>query len=140
MNPALLTGERAYLEQVDHKEVARLGTLHRERAAEHVDTLEPDVPDIVGRVVVADLTVGPIEALDANHVSGRDLRDRRDIRVPAVVPRERLCVHRLGQVHLEDRVGIAGYAPLATRRSRKIAPRKSTIRRVPSRAVVPAGS
>jgi hypothetical protein len=52
------------VEDVDDEEVARLRALDLDRAAEHVRLGQVDVAHVVGGVVVAELRVGPLAALD----------------------------------------------------------------------------
>ncbi len=80
-----LLRHRAEVEDVDDEQVAGLGALDRDRTGQHVAAVELDVADIVRRVVVPDLGVGPLAALDADRRAGRDRRCGRDVRVPAVV-------------------------------------------------------
>ncbi len=90
-----------HVEQVHDQQVARSGALDRDRAAEDVDAGQPDVTDVVGGVVVPDLTVGPVLALDPEHVSGPDRDHGRDVGMPAVVANLGLLVEGLRQVHLK---------------------------------------
>src|SRR5690606_31911065 len=60
-----------------------------------------DVPDVVGRVVVADLAVRPLLALDADVGARLDRHGGRDVRVPPVVARYRLVPHGLALVDAE---------------------------------------
>ena len=64
----------AQVEDVDHEQVARLRALDLDRAAEHVRHAEVHVAHIVGRVVVAQLGVGPLPALDPELRAGADRR------------------------------------------------------------------
>src|SRR3712207_7796943 len=57
-----------------------------------------DVPDVVGRVAVADLTVGPLPALDPDALPRADHRGDRDVRVPPVVSGDRKST-RLNSSH-----------------------------------------
>jgi hypothetical protein len=79
----LITG--VDLEDVDHQEVARLGAFDVEGPAEDVHAGQRRMANVVGRVVVLDRAVEPLAAVGAEDVSGLDRRDRRDVRVPAVV-------------------------------------------------------
>lgn len=45
---------------LDEEQVARLRTLHLEGPAEIVYSFQVDVEDVVGRVIVTDLTAGPV--------------------------------------------------------------------------------
>jgi hypothetical protein len=58
-----------------------------------VAALEADVADVVGRVVVADLTVGPLAAFDAKLFTGLHPLHHRDVGVPPVVAGDLLVEH-----------------------------------------------
>lgn len=95
----------AQVEDVHDEQVAGLGALHRDGAAEHVGVGEVDVTDVVGRVVVADLVVGPVPALDAEIRARLHGDGRRDVGVPAVVAGDLLVSHGHGLVDAEDDFG-----------------------------------
>jgi hypothetical protein len=86
---------RAEVEDVDDQQVAGLGALDAIGPLSMCATGQVDVADVVGGVVVADLAVGPLPALDPELVAGRTVVRRRDVRVPAVVAGHRLVAHRL---------------------------------------------
>ena len=67
-------------------------------------TGEVDVAHVVGRVVVADLGVGPVAALDPDLLPGPDHHRDGHVRVPPVVPGNRLVTHRLGLVDAEHHI------------------------------------
>jgi hypothetical protein len=93
---------RPEVEDVDDEQVTRLGALDADRAGEHVRVREVDVADVVGGVVVADLGVCPLAALDAELLARANHRRDRDVGVPSVVPGYRLVPHGLGLVDGED--------------------------------------
>ncbi len=102
--PGLL-GDRAQVEDVDDEEIARFGPFDADRAAEHVTTVQVDVPDVVGRVVVTNLAVRPFPALDADLLAGAHLRHRGHVRMPPVVAGDVLLRHGAGRVVTEHYVG-----------------------------------
>src|SRR3954464_8460545 len=75
--------ERADIEQINHKQVARLGALDADRTGEEMHNRQIDVAHIVGRVVVLDEAAGPVDGLDDEVVARLDPRHDRNIRVPA---------------------------------------------------------
>jgi hypothetical protein len=81
-----------------------LGAFDADRPAEHVCPVEVDVADVVGRVVVADLRVGPLATLDADRLPRAHHRGDRDVGVPSVVAGYRLVPHRLGLVDREHHI------------------------------------
>ena len=99
-----LLGYRPEVEDVDDQQVARLGALDGDRPGQHVTALSSDVAHVVGRVVVADLGVGPLPALDADRGAGLTVA-AGDVRVPPVVTRHDLVTHRLGLIHAEHYIG-----------------------------------
>jgi hypothetical protein len=60
-----------------------------------------DVLDVSRIVVVLDLAVRPVLALDAEDVARFDRDDGRNVGVPAVVSGDLLLRHRLRQIDLE---------------------------------------
>ena len=99
-----LLGDRAEVEDVDHQQVAGLGALDLDGAAEHVGVGQVDVADVVGRVVVAELGVGPLAALDPELAAGLHRGGTGDVGVPAVVAGDGLVAHGLGLVDAEHHV------------------------------------
>jgi len=97
----LVTGQRSHIQQIDHQDVARLDALDMDGAAQHVDDAQLDVLDVGRVVVVLDLSVRPVLALDAEDVARLDRDDGGDIGVPAVVSGDLLLRHRLRQIDLE---------------------------------------
>src|SRR6201991_2549685 len=63
-----------------------------------------DVAHVVGGVVVTDLAVGPLAALDPDRLARANGDSRRDRGVPSVVPGYGLIAHRAGLVDGEDDV------------------------------------
>jgi hypothetical protein len=100
-----LLGTRPEIEDVDDEQVTRLGALDRDRPREHVRAVEIHVADVVGGVVVVNLRVRPLAALDPELAPGPHRRGGRDVRVPAVVAGHRLLGHRLGLVDRENDLG-----------------------------------
>jgi hypothetical protein len=94
-----LLGHRAQVEDVDHQQVAGFG------AFEHVTAVELHVADVVGGVVVADLRIGPLPALDADRGVRCHRHGWRDVRVPSVVSGYRLVPHRLRLINTEYDIG-----------------------------------
>ena len=70
----------AEVEDVDHQQVARFGALDLDGPAEHVRHAEVHVAHVVGRVVVAQLRVGPLPALHPELASRGGPRPRRGCR------------------------------------------------------------
>lgn len=101
---ATLLGDRSQVEDVDDQEVAGLRALDADRPAQHVGDGEVDIPNVIGRIVVADLAVGPLSALDSELVARLDHRGDGDIGVPPVVAWRNLVPHGLRLVHGEDHV------------------------------------
>src|SRR5262249_40518367 len=87
--------------EVDAHQVTRLGALPLDRTAQHVANSKVDVSHVVGRVVVAELGVRPLPALDPELTAGSDRGRRGDVRMPPVVTRDGLIRHRLRLVHAE---------------------------------------
>src|SRR5690606_38856195 len=100
-----LLRDGADVEDVDDEQVAGLGALDRDGSAQHVAGREVDVAHVVGRVVVADLPVRPLPALDAELRAGTDGGGRRDVGVPPVVAGNGLVAHGTGLVDAEDDFG-----------------------------------
>ena len=101
---ARLLGDRAEVEDVDHQQVAGLGALDLDGAAEHVGVGQVDVADVVGGVVVAELGVGPLAALDPELAAGLHEGGTGVVGVPAVVAGDGLVAHGLGLVDAEHHV------------------------------------
>ena len=93
--------QRTHIQDVDHQDVAGLGTIHPDRPAQHVNHLQVHIGDVLGVVVVLDLAIRPVFALDPEHISGVDGGHGRNVRVPAVMTWHFLLIHRLGQINLE---------------------------------------
>ena len=89
-------------------QVARLDPLDADGTAEHVAAVEVHVAHIVGGVVVADLAVRPLPALDAELLAGAHAGRGGDLGVEAVVPGDGLLGHGLGRIVAEDDVGHDG--------------------------------
>ena len=68
------------VEDVDDEQVTRLGALDAIGPREHVRAGEVHVADVVRGVVVADLAVGPLAALDPDLLPGPDRRRRAGCR------------------------------------------------------------
>jgi hypothetical protein len=101
---AVLLG--AYVQQVDHQQVAGFRALDADRAREVVHRAEVDVAHIVGAVVVLDETAGPVKRFQDEVVARVDPAGHGDVRVPAVVD-VFVLGGRLRQVNLDQRVGHA---------------------------------
>src|SRR6185437_10961646 len=91
----------AELKNVDYQQVARLGALDLDGPAQHVGDGEVDVPHVIGRVVVAQLGVGPFPALHPELIAGTHRGSRRNIWMPPVVPWYSLVRHGLRLVYAE---------------------------------------
>jgi len=81
--------ERAHVQELDFEQVAGLRAVDVDGPSQIVNLTEVDVSDVVGVVVVADLSAGPVEGLQSHRLAGVSLGDRRNVRMPAV---ERLGV------------------------------------------------
>src|SRR5215211_3732947 len=112
---------RAELQDVDDQQVARLGALDLDWAAEHVGAGEVDVADVVGRVVVAELGVGPLPALDPELTDWLHEGGTRDVGMPAVVAGDGLVAHGLGLVDAEDHFWHEQHLPCWVRRGDALA-------------------
>src|ERR1700716_966810 len=107
--PPALTGNvadflwhRTEIEDVDDEQVAGLGTLDVDRPGQHVRVGQVDVAHVVGGVVVTDLAVGPLAALDPDRLARADGNSGRDVGMPPVVAGYGLVPHRAGLVDGED--------------------------------------
>ena len=89
------SGKRAHVQDVHDEHVTRLGTVYLDRTAQNMVLVEVHVADVVGRVVVPDLSVCPVQALDTEVHAGISGRHCRYVRVPAIVPGNLLVRHRL---------------------------------------------
>src|SRR4029079_12204257 len=98
----------AEVQDVDDQQVSWLRPLDLDRPAQHVADAQVHVAHVVGRVVVAQLRVGPLAALDAELAAGRNGCGGRDVGVPAVVAGHRLVAHRLRLVDAEHNLGHGG--------------------------------
>jgi hypothetical protein len=90
------------LEDVDDQQIARLGALDAEGAAQDVHAGKGGVANIVRGVVVVDRAVEPLTAIRSEHVARLDAHHRRDVGVPAVVPDVLLVRELLGVVQREE--------------------------------------
>ena len=77
--------ERLNVLDLDEKCVARLSTLYIKWARKIVDLGQIDVLHVVGRVVVANLTSGPVDAFDLDDLSILDLTSEWNIRMPSIL-------------------------------------------------------
>ena len=100
----LALGLGADIEQIDHEQVAGLGTLDADRAGQEVHDRQVDVAHVVGGIVVLDEAAGPVVGLDDEVVAGLHGRDHRDVRVPAVVHHV-VVVGRLREIDLDQSLG-----------------------------------
>ena len=67
-----ITLECSHLEDVHDKDVAWLGTVHPDRTTQNVNNLQIDISNILRIVVVLDLSIGPVLALDPEDVAWID--------------------------------------------------------------------
>ena len=81
----LRLGLGADVEQVNHQQVAGLGTMHTDRAGEVVHGGEVNVAHVAGVVVVLDRAGGPVVGFEDEVVARLDPAGHRNVRVPAVV-------------------------------------------------------
>lgn len=102
---ASLLRDRAQVEDVEHQKIARFRPFHGEGAGQHVGNRQVDVANVVGRIIVTDLAVGPFPALDTHLGTRFDRRHGRDVRVPAVVARHGLLAHGPAGIDAEDDLG-----------------------------------
>ena len=65
----LITLESTNFEDVHNEDVARLSTVHPDRPTQDVNNLQVDVSNILRVVVVFDLSIGPVFALDPEDVA-----------------------------------------------------------------------
>ncbi len=68
----LLILQGANIQNVHHHQVTWLGTFYANRAAQVMHLQQVYVTDVIGAVVVANLTTSPIHTLDAELVTGLD--------------------------------------------------------------------
>jgi hypothetical protein len=92
---------RADVEQIDHQQVAGLGTLHADRTRQEMHRRQVDVADVVGAVVVLDEPAGPVVGLEDEVVAGLDPASHRHVRMPAVVD-VLVLVRRLLEIDLDQ--------------------------------------
>ena len=137
--PGLLR-HRAQVEDVDHQQVAGLGALDLDGAAEHVGVGQVDVADVVGGVVVAELGVGPLAALDPELAARPYRGGRRDVGMPAVVAGDGLVAHGSGLVDAEDDVWHVRSLPFSCGLTSGAVGRCGAGRRGPAADPVAAGS
>lgn len=88
------------IHDLDEKDISWLGLFDFERTGEVVDSRKVNIQDIVGTVIVLDLSTGPVETLDLDRLSILDRAAERDIRMPSVV-QARLLTGWLVKVDLE---------------------------------------
>src|SRR5258707_709719 len=86
--------DRFDIEQIDNQQVARLRPFDMERTGQRVRTGKVDVAHVVGAVIVLDLRIEKIERLDDDFFTGLNCRQKRNIRVPAVMPESGLLGKR----------------------------------------------
>lgn len=104
---AVLLGSGADVDDVHHEQVAGFRPLHPEGAGEGVSDMEGGRERVLGRFVVAYLSVEPVAAVDAEGLPRADGGHRRDVRVPAVVAEAVLAVEGAVGVQGEECVGHA---------------------------------
>jgi hypothetical protein len=97
----LRLAQRADLQDVDDQQVTRLDAVYVDRAAQDMHVAQVHVAHVVGAVVVCDLPVGPVQALDSKALAEVHGGCGGDVRVPAVVQRKRLLVGLLGDVYAD---------------------------------------
>src|ERR1700710_1289540 len=73
------------IEQIDNQQIARLRPFDMERTGQRVRTGKVNVAHVVGAVIVLDLRIEKIERLDDDFFTGFNRRQKRNIRVPAVM-------------------------------------------------------
>src|SRR5699024_9720658 len=81
--------------------------LDAERAGEGVDGVQGRGGDVLGGVVVLDVTIEPFAAVHPEHVAGVHADGRRDLRVPAVVTEDLLLAEGFRRVAGEHVLGHA---------------------------------
>jgi hypothetical protein len=83
--------QRLHILNLHNQHVPRLRGLDVERAGQVVDFREVDIPHVVGRVVVADLSAGPVDAFDFDDFVGGDGGVGGVGGVPAVLSSGEMC-------------------------------------------------
>jgi hypothetical protein len=83
--PPLRVGQDSHVQDVHHQQVAGFGTLYADGPAEIVHLREVDDLDVVRRIVIGDLTAGPVHALDPKLIAGLHPGHHGNVGVPAVV-------------------------------------------------------
>ena len=106
------------------------------RGRDFLEDHDPVVPeqDVVGAVVVLDLSAGPVVTLHDEVVAGLNRRHQRNVRVPAVVPCVRFLVEPLAAVDravtntlgIDTRNAVWGLLPLQATRHRSMIHRASS--------------
>lgn len=86
---------------LDKQDITRLRTFDLEWSREIVDSREVDILHIIGRVIVANLSTGPVYTFDLDYFSILDCPIERDVRMPSIV-KSWLLPSRLLQVNLES--------------------------------------
>ena len=64
--------ESTHLKDVHDQDVARLGSVHPDRSTQDVNNFQVDVSNVLRVVVVLDLSIGPVLALNAEDVAWID--------------------------------------------------------------------
>lgn len=65
------------VDYLDHEHISRFSTRHLERSRQVMDLCEIDVSNIVGVIVVLDLTSGPVNAFNVDYFAILDCASRR---------------------------------------------------------------
>src|SRR4051794_28948046 len=95
------SGGGSHVEDVHDQQVARLSAVDVDRPAQNVAGREVYIADVVCGIVVPDLQVGPIQALDPRVCAGVCRGRCRDVWVPGVVSGHLLILHGFVHVNLE---------------------------------------
>ena len=96
-----LIGKGADVENVHNQQVARLGALDGNRAAEVMHFAQVNIAHVFGTVVIADLAARPVHALDNKVRAGLDRCHHGHVRVPAVMDVV-VLLRALAQVDLDQ--------------------------------------
>jgi hypothetical protein len=79
--------EGLHILNFNKQDITRFGFLDLEWSREVVNLSQVDVPDIIGTVVVLDLTTSPIETFNLDRLSVLDGTTEGHVRMPTVLPR-----------------------------------------------------
>ena len=107
--PPLGIFQPADVVDIDHEQIAGLGALDAERAAQIMHFGQVDVPDVIGGIVVFDLAAGPVVTFDPELVAWFEPFDDGNVWMPAVMGFNLLVFRPL--VHFGREYGLCHHCP-----------------------------